>query len=403
MNDLDFVASELKQYTINTLNLLGKEIDDQYDKWAKERTGFFALLCGAHGDAAKEQAKVLKQQQDEERRAFERAMFIFSILGVFAIDTVGAAIELKLAPKLIGEYEKVMVAGYGLMYSPTKSAGVGRKVMGDFSNDFMDLMSALGTKYDGPPFNYKELDLTSLPYKPNANDFAQKIYEELDRQRKSVMRYFNGLTQNINNSRVFGGDVVKKLLDMKETMNSIEKAVLHTRGKQPDTKAMIQAGQILIDSLLDEVRKKWVDAYYYYEYDPSPNPPWGMIKQRLERYLWKLWIQQQKFRIRVNEGMDPGWRASDSYTLVGASGSILAPSGGFASRRQDNPIVVRLFDLNAPVMDLLMHGSTWSHHAECQSQLDKLNKWATQLDTADAHASLEGVKRPWRTVSKIWL
>jgi hypothetical protein len=403
MSDLDVAAIELKQYTVNLLNSMRLEIAAQYDKWGKEHVGFVSLLCGAHGDAASDQAAILKQQQDEERRAFERAMFIFSIVGLFAIDVAGAAIELKLAPKLIGEYDKTRAtaAGFTIIYS-TRRAGVNRKVMGDFSTDLMQSLLALGTQYDGPPSTYRELDLASLPYSPNAKEFGHKLFVELDQQQAAIASYINGVSQSVFRSRVFGDNLVKRLVQTSEALNAVGKLISEKLGRKPDKNTLIEAGQLWIDSVFDDKRKKWADQYYFYGYDPSPKPNWEMIRRRLERYLWKLWIQQQHFRIRVNVGQDPGWiRASDTYSLIGASGSILERTGGIGSWIKDNPIVTRLYDLNAPVMDLTT-GATWSHRSECQSQLDKLKTWAEQLDGADLQKEIDGIKRPFRTVSKIW-
>jgi hypothetical protein len=263
-------------------------------------------------------------------------------------------------------------------------------------------MFALGTKYDGPPSFYKEPNFSKLPYVPNAQAFAQEIFVQLDQQQKAIIKDVYSLSQRINNSTVFGPNLVKKLVDPTKMTSPIEMMAFALLGKVPDRDSMIKAGYLLIDKLLDAKRQKWATDYQYYGYDPPPSPHWHRIEFQLERALWAVWIAQQNLKTRVNIDGDWGWvSSSNSYTLVGASGDIFARSGGFASLIKDSPIVVRLFEVNAPVMHMLS-GSTWSHRVDCDGQLDRLTEWAQKIDLSVVQEELKGVKRTLGTVSQIW-
>src|SRR5439155_26302431 len=103
--DLALLAAKLTQYTINLLNLIGKEVDEQIGLWNKPKIGFLDQYVTAHAHAVKSQADVLKNYEEEERRAVERALFVMELLTIPAISWFGAALEPKVGPKLFFEYK----------------------------------------------------------------------------------------------------------------------------------------------------------------------------------------------------------------------------------------------------------------------------------------------------------
>ena len=57
--------------------------------------GFSALLCLAQQQAIDRQSEILKQDEEERRRSYERSMFVFSLISIGATAWLGAALELK--------------------------------------------------------------------------------------------------------------------------------------------------------------------------------------------------------------------------------------------------------------------------------------------------------------------
>src|SRR5215831_3632376 len=146
------LGSELKQYMINLLNSIEKEVEKRFEKWAKERVGFLAMLCYAQKDAAEEQAKVLKEQEEEKRRSFERALFVLEILTIGATSWLGATLEMKLGPKLFREYGE----NIGPVLLPKRLVPPDEyrsKIFGDMGKDLADMVFKLaGQQFSPAPY-----------------------------------------------------------------------------------------------------------------------------------------------------------------------------------------------------------------------------------------------------------
>ena len=106
------LGSELKTYTINLLNSIGKDVDRQIDKWSKPHVGFLSMLCAAYQRAVDNQTETFKESDEERRRSFERAIFSLELLSLGAFAWLGASLELKVGPRIFYEYEmETMSAG----------------------------------------------------------------------------------------------------------------------------------------------------------------------------------------------------------------------------------------------------------------------------------------------------
>jgi hypothetical protein len=388
-NDRVLAAIDLKQYAINLLDSVGDEIDQQFDKWAKPHVGFLDSLCAAHGDAADDQVGYLKEDAEDKRRAFERAMFVLSLLQLGATDWLGAAIELRLAPKLVQEYEKIPIKLPERWITDMRERGtlkraqtdIQRKVFGDFSNDMTDLVYSFASQKLVPPFGFEPLNPKKAAYAPDAKTFAHEIYVEVDRQQKAVKQIVNHFKEKLNGSSEAGGQIVDKVLKENKQL------------KNPDLKAIMNAGRKFLDGLFDTYRNQWATEWYFYAYDP-PQPRWSKVRRNLEGQIWAVWVVQQDFAVAAMGG--------DLYRIAGASGR-LEGSGGFASTIKESPIVTHLFeDFNAPITDMLLKGDTWDTVQECREQILKLNKWAADMDQTVLRGELQGKKRTLKASGQMW-
>lgn len=382
--DSDLAAIELKQYTINLLNNIEKEVTAQFDKWVKPKVGFVDLLCTAFGDAANDQVAVLKDEQEEKRRAFERALFILNLCAIGATNWLGAAMELKLGPKIFFEYEAnlgaVLMPKFMLKKIHNEFKG---KIFGDMSKDLASLAVDLAGEHFNPSDGYREPNPNNVIYAPNAATFGQKIYVEADVQQTFVTKTINRIAQNINNSPTFGQALVARVLKRFPQCTRLGRV------------GIVNAGHALVNELFDMYRQNWAAQWYYYGYDPPSQPRWSNIRRHFERQIWAVWILQQHFSVQKMNVLN-------SYYINGASGPVLETSGGFGSLIKDSPIVTRLFEaFNVPVSDMILNGPPHSEDG-CQAQIDKINKWAINEDQTVLRGELDGKKRVLGPVDQIW-
>ncbi len=378
---------EVKQYAINLLDSLGKEITAQFEKWNKPKVGFLDLLCGAHDDAAGDQAAVFKQAEEEKAAAQERAMLVFSILQLAATDWLGAVIELKLVPKIASRYSKTNFSLPANWIADMKRRGVikpdiSTKVFGDFSNDLMDLFwNVTGSKVL-PSSPFTALNGNNVPYAPLMTSFAQSLYLEVDKQQRAATGVVNQYSEALNRSQTAGKELVDVVLEQVPGVN-VESRI-----------DIVGAAKDFINAYFNDYRRSWADRWYYYGYDPPLAPRWKRIRHQLELHLWGVWIGQQNFATLALGG--------DLFRIVGASGE-LSGSGGFAKEIKDSPVVTHLFEeFNAPIMRMILEGDTWDTVEEVREQIKKLNDWATSLDTKTLVGDLEGKKRDLKPVDQMW-
>ncbi len=168
------LEDELSQYTINTLNNLIREIDAQFGKWSQERVGFLALLCLAQQQAIDRQSEILRQDEEERRRSYERSMFVFSLISIGATAWLGAALELKLGPKLFSEYEQaaVILPRAWLKKVPNEFAN---RVFGDTGHALADkFLESVGERVQPPA--YRAIERGEVAGAPDANQFANSLF-----------------------------------------------------------------------------------------------------------------------------------------------------------------------------------------------------------------------------------
>jgi hypothetical protein len=362
------VALELTQYLINLLNLIGKEVDQQFAKWSGLYTGFLDGYVAAHARAANSQEKVLAKYKEEQRRSMERSLFLMEILSIPAVSWLGAALEMRVGKRIFREYEDgVNLCGryfYKVAHDEFKS-----KVFGDSIKDFANIITKLtGEKIvvDEPP----EVDEHKIAFQPTLDLFGSTLYQEVEEQRAAVLNNVDAVTLDINKRlATFGNSIVKRLRSERAGFDRLTGEL------------QFQAGTELIDRLVQESRKAWASSWLFYGSDPPAKPNWRMITDELERQLWCVWLVQQDLHAGKH-----GWNLFDEdYRVIGASGEVFDPVGGALlppnpSLYENSPIQDRLFeDFNAPLMDYRLDHAVKTHtKAWAEKQVEKLKDWINQ-------------------------
>jgi hypothetical protein len=380
------LGSELKQYTVNLLFLIGKEVDGQFGKWNKPVVGFLAKYVAAHDKAAENQSETLKEYDEEVRRTLERTMFIIEILSVPAVAWLGAALELRVGPNLFYSYEdgfKVQGQKYFFkkIHDEFKS-----KIFGDASKDIADTLFKLtNEKLNSvePP----EPEAKKAAFAPDLDKFGRSLYDEVDKQNTFLQNNINAMTQAINRSATFGEAIVKRL--------SKENAGFD---RLPFNR-QFDLGTRTINAMMQVNREKWAASWLYYGNDP-PEPHWSRIIEDLEKQLWCIWILQQNFR-----SVQHGWNLfTEDYKVAGASGKVFDSTGGVASSVKDSPIMERLFEeFQAPLMDYELDSELTTHSkAWADKQVEKLNQWANNQEFDSLRKALTGKPRQLKSIDEMF-
>ncbi len=208
------LGAELKQYTINILNSLGSEVDKQFEKWARPEIGFLAQLCRAQQAAVKEQAEVLNELAEDQRRSYERSLFVLEILTIPATSWLLATLELKVGKKIFYEYEGAMVQVHDIPWVALPKTRVwneyNSKIFGDMGKEIADSLSKLaGEKFLAN--DHEDVNPHSVAYSPNAGVFALNLHAEVYKQQRQIKDTILKITQDIARSMTFGRALVQRL------------------------------------------------------------------------------------------------------------------------------------------------------------------------------------------------
>ncbi len=375
------LGAELKQYTINILNSLGSEVDKQFEKWARPEIGFLAQLCRAQQAAVKEQAEVLNELAEDQRRSYERSLFVLEILTIPATSWLLATLELKVGKKIFYEYEGAMVQVHDIPWVALPKTRVwneyNSKIFGDMGKEIADSLSKLaGEKFLAN--DHEDVNPHSVAYSPNAGVFALNLHAEVYKQQRQIKDTILKITQDIARSMTFGRALVQRLRSENPHFDRLP------------YEAQLKAGQKMFNDMLDMNRETWAGQWIYYGNDP-PSPDWGRVKRELERQIWRLWIVQQHFRAEKS-----GFPPIDA--VMGASGDVLEATGGVLFPIKTSPIVTRLDEFNAPVWDYILK----KRPMDAQAQVNKLNDWAKREEPTWLNRELEGKRRVLKPVDEMW-
>jgi hypothetical protein len=379
------LGDELKDYMKGLLNNIRKDIDKQFDKWLLRPNGFLARLCDSYEDAIAQQAGVLKEETENEQRAYDRALLVLGVIGCGAMAWLSKALEHHVGPHLFYEYEE----NVGVM-QPTRMLRkipreVDAAVFGDTGKDLSNLIAGLaGSQFQpvgagGPP--YQPMNGERVLFAATPRDFTRNVYAEVQAQQKQAQDTIDRLIEKINNTTSSFGEGIVKNLQKNPRFNSL---------RTPDQQQ--QAGYDLINSGFTVVRQTWGIQWHFYGNDP-PKPYWDRVTWEFEKQLWAVWVLQQHFRLGLRavvaeNGPRPG--------VIGATGQVLYPTGGALSWVTDSPITMRLYELNAPVKQIL------DREVGTQAQVDLLNNWATNLQPLWLRVFLNGVPRTLQPVNQMF-
>jgi hypothetical protein len=377
---------ELKQYTFNLLMLIGKEVDEQFTKWNQPNLGFLAKYVEAHSRAAKQQEETLKDYEEEKRRTMERTLFMIEVLSVPAVSWLGAALELRVGPKLFYEYKDGFTVEtrkyfYKKVHDEFKS-----KVFGDAGKDLAGTVLKLTSDKvvsDDPP----EVNAQKITLSPDFDGFGMNLYTEVDKQSKAVQKNINKIAQAVNNSPSFGDALVKRLQKENPGFDRLPFEAQYNLGRQT------------INNLLQENRIAWASSWLYYGNDP-PQPNWHRITRDLEREIWSVWIIQQDLHAEKY-----GWNLfTEDYKVNGASGTVFDPVGGVGKTYENSQIETRLFEeFNAPLMDYQLDYALQAHSRDwAEKQARKIRDWAGGGDFSYLTKELLGKPRTLKPVDQMW-
>ncbi|HLK65917.1 MAG TPA: hypothetical protein VKU19_20925 [Bryobacteraceae bacterium] len=380
------LPTELKQYTFNLLMLIGKEVEAQFAKWNKPQIGFLAKYVAANDRAAKNQTETLKDYDEEKKRTMERTLFMIEVLSVPAVAWLGAALELRVGPKLFYEYKDgFSLPGKAYLYKKVHDE-FQSKVFGDAGKDLTDTVFKLANEkinsVDQPEVNPRRIS-----FSPDFDAFGNNLYAEVDKQSTAVQTNINRIAQAVNNSPSFGESLVKRLRKENPALDRMP------------YDAQFNLGKKLINGMLQANRVNWASAWLFYGSDP-PQPDWEKVTKQLERHIWNIWILQQDLHAEKH-----GWNVfTEDYKVAGASGKVFDEVGGVGESYKSSPVEERLFEeFGAPLQDYELDNSLTTHSKDwADRQAQKLKTWAVSEDVAPLSKQLGGKPRTLTPIDQMW-
>ena len=292
------LSSDVKQYLYNLIGTqLKGEIDLQYDAWIGPGS-YVAQLGDAQDKAAANQLQILKQAEDEKKKAFERTMFILSLVSGPVLSWAAGYLQYTLAPRIF--YKTVFESsGRSKVLLPKnyedKIAG---KVFGDLGKDLAKVVdsSAVSAVLAKVPAGTKAPDGTKLANMTDGLTFRTSIENEIKAQKDQTTRECLAIAQAINNSTDFGDLLLSKLRKEQPDVNKLSEKLVEQRC------------QLMVNQLVNKAREGWAERFPIYGLDPPKIVPNRLVKL-FESGIWAIWLLQNNFRASdKSAGGKPQWR-----------------------------------------------------------------------------------------------
>lgn len=277
------LAPNVKQYTYNLVATQWQaEMRKQFDAWIGP--GSFVNNVGdAIDKAADNQATVLKKSAEKQREAYERAMFIFSLVAPLALSWFAGSLQYIVGPKLftkVGGDKWNVINGIRIYEVVMIENKVYSKMLGDMGKDLVSrglplVLSAVAKpaplQTNGPAASHNGLTLKS------------NIEMDIKAQKDGIIGELMAIAQNINNSSNFGDLIVAKY--KKE----------NPAAKDATPEALERGCKEMVNKIVNNTREDWATKYPIYGMSP-PTTALDRIVKLFESNMWALWLNQNNYR-----------------------------------------------------------------------------------------------------------
>jgi hypothetical protein len=322
-------------YRLLTNNLTW-EYKDTIESWKLH----IEVLADAQKKAADQQLEPFKKVEEERARSRERSMLVFTIFSDIAFIGFGAVVEHIIAPKFttrtlsIASVKKIkMVNSLGQRYNSyvpwvkhiKEPNEVANKIYGDIAHEThawlkeIGIMAAPKSNFDAPNTGFITAGLNSW------DSFKTGLLAQLSKKQQEAEANIRAIANAVENDVQFGEKLVAKLL--KESPHL-------ARG--PDS-AREQAGQEMINKLLNEKRTDWAKKWLYYGNDPPSLQSTMFLPDKMEAEMWRIWVLEENL-----EAIKRDW-------IAHLSASIGSRIKSKSEVLMEEPILTRLFEMGAPV------------------------------------------------------
>jgi hypothetical protein len=289
------VAERLKSDARAYADNIAKEYAQQVSKWQ----AYLTVVADQQTAAATHFENTLRDIKNREVASGQFALIALSVVGLVATSWIGAMIELKAYPSLLGR--KVLRDGFEdgkyWVKSEFEFDEVAAKVWGDTINNsaghvldkiFETVMPREKPREGNEGFWHSIVGSDLASFRSNLNN-------ELSAESGVVMGQLATLSSNINGKQDFGDLVVKE----------VEKRFPRPKGMKDDAynSQLETKGNALLIEYFDKLRQSYAKEWFYYGKNPISSRL-RLLAFHLEIEIWALWILDQDWRF--DHYMDSG-------------------------------------------------------------------------------------------------